>query len=184
MQKLSRESWIEAGLRMLDESGYAQLSAEKLARRLNVTRGSFYHHFRNRADLVQALLLRWQADYTDAVIAYADAVEDPGLRLERYLLIASRLQPGREVAIRAWASKDGAVRTALERVDARRREFAERLAQALFPGASPADVQRFARVACLTFIGFQQTGPHGRERFAELIEDVLALARPRAGPQP
>lgn len=176
MQKLSRDSWIEAGLRMLDESGHVQLSAEKIARRLNVTRGSFYHHFRNRSDWVQAILLRWQTEYTDDVIAYADAVPDPGLRLERYLQVAGRLQPGREVAIRTWAAKDQAVLAALAAVDARRLAFAERLGHALFPEARASDVQRFARIACLTFIGFQQTGPYGRERFGELIEDVLALA--------
>ncbi|HEX5739782.1 MAG TPA: TetR/AcrR family transcriptional regulator, partial [Hydrogenophaga sp.] len=54
MHKLSRESWIQAGFKTLDSLGYIHLSAEKIARQLNVTRGSFYHHFRNRSDFVDA----------------------------------------------------------------------------------------------------------------------------------
>jgi len=102
MQKLSRNSWIEAGFKALDKSGYTGLSAEKIARGLRVTRGSFYHHFDSRADFEDALLQRWCNDYTDAVIAHARGGRGAKERLERYLEVTTRLQPGREVAIRAW----------------------------------------------------------------------------------
>ncbi|MCW1248114.1 TetR/AcrR family transcriptional regulator, partial [Pseudomonas sp. SAICEU22] len=48
MEKLTRNRWISAGFEALDQVGHIGVSAESLARRLNVTRGSFYHHFRNR----------------------------------------------------------------------------------------------------------------------------------------
>lgn len=56
MKKLTRDDWIEAGLKTLDLEGYTAISGERLARRLNVTRGSFYHHFRSREDFMRALL--------------------------------------------------------------------------------------------------------------------------------
>jgi hypothetical protein len=36
-----------------------------LSRRLDVTRGSFYHHFRNREDFVRTLLAAWEEDYME-----------------------------------------------------------------------------------------------------------------------
>jgi len=179
MKKVSRESWIQAGFQMLDQFGYTHLSAEKIARRLNVTRGSFYHYFRSRADFVDALLVRWREDYTDEVIAHARAEKNPRLSLERYLSVAGRLQPGREVAIRAWAAKDRNVRAVLEHTDASRLEFVQRLGHAMFPHTAKAEIDRFARLACLASVGFQQTGPHGREQFVALVQDVLDLAGPR-----
>jgi AcrR family transcriptional regulator len=177
MAALSRATWVQAGLDTLDRSGYANLSAEKIARRLNVTRGSFYHHFRHRADFVRALLERWEADYTDAVLAHAAQGRSTPERLERYLAAAAQLQPGREVAIRAWAGRDIAVRAVLARVDAKRYRFAQESVRQLHPAGAGAAIDRLARMACLAFIGFQQTGPHQPGHFAQLMEDLLALAR-------
>jgi len=184
MKKVSRESWIQAGFQMLDQFGYTHLSAEKIARRLNVTRGSFYHHFRSRADFVDALLVRWRQDYTTEVIAQARAEENPQRRLERYLSVAGRLQPGREVAIRAWAARDSNVRAVLEQTDASRLAFVRQLGRDLFPDAAEDALHRFAQVACLAFIGFQQTGPHGRERFVALVQGVLEMLKPRDAARP
>lgn len=70
---LTRDHWIAAGLNALDNDGDAGISAERLARRLNVTRGSFYHHFRSRNEFVHALLAAWEADYADRMLAHAVA---------------------------------------------------------------------------------------------------------------
>lgn len=182
MTKLTRSSWIQAGLEMLDLAGHGAVSAERIARRLNVTRGSFYHHFAHKAAFVEALLERWEHDYTVAVIREADRERDAAGRLQRYVTVASRLRPGREVAIRAWAAKDPRVRTALERADHARIAFARELARELLPRSSPARVEAFARVAYLGFIGLQQTGPHDGERFTRFFDDLglLAAAQPAA----
>lgn len=176
MKKLNQETWIEAGFQTLDRYGYQQLSIEKTARRLNVTRGSFYHHFDSRSSFVDALLNRWKAQYTDSVINYADAGANAHARLERYLEVASRMQPGREVAIRAWAAKERRVSEVLQEVDASRSRFAYELGRELLLHRGEGEIQRFARLACLAFIGFQQTGPHGSQNFIELVRDILALA--------
>ncbi|EMU8997524.1 TetR/AcrR family transcriptional regulator [Providencia rettgeri] len=44
MKKLTRTSWINAGFNILDNEGYTRCSVERVARKLDVTRGSFYHH--------------------------------------------------------------------------------------------------------------------------------------------
>lgn len=176
MKKLSQETWIEAGFQALDRHGYQQLSIEKTARRLNVTRGSFYHHFDSRSSFVDALLNRWKAEYTDNVINFAEAGANAHVRLERYLEIASGMQPGREVAIRAWAARESRVREVLQEVDAIRSRFAYELGRDLLLQRDEGEIQRFARLACLAFIGFQQTGPHGSQHFIQLVRDILDLA--------
>ncbi len=175
MARLCSETWIQGGMAMLDHSPDAGLSIERLARRLGVTRGSFYHHFASRRAFVDALLGHWEHHYTTKVIAYASAVECGRLRLQRYVEIAAPLQPGREVALRRWADKDDSVRQALSRVDAKRLEFVRDLARRLLPEARSDDVERFARVGFLAFVGLQQTGPHSSERLRELVEDWLLL---------
>jgi AcrR family transcriptional regulator len=58
-----REDWILKALDVLRKEGLAGVRAERLARDLNVTKGSFYHHFKNLADLQEAILDYWMNNH-------------------------------------------------------------------------------------------------------------------------
>jgi AcrR family transcriptional regulator len=47
-----REAFLLAATRLINETGYRGASVEKISARLNVTKGSFYHHNTNKDDLV------------------------------------------------------------------------------------------------------------------------------------
>ncbi|MGI9498851.1 MAG: helix-turn-helix domain-containing protein, partial [Geminicoccaceae bacterium] len=53
--RLQRDDWIAAALAVLVESGVEAVQITVLAKRLKVTRGSFYWHFENRETLLDAL---------------------------------------------------------------------------------------------------------------------------------
>ncbi|HBO77503.1 MAG TPA: TetR family transcriptional regulator, partial [Cupriavidus sp.] len=156
MSKLTRDHWVSAGLESLDQEGHAGVSAEILARRLNVTRGSFYHHFRNREDFVRTLLAKWEEDYTERMLAYAAQGRTARETLMRYLSIAAEKQPGREVAIRAWALHDPLVAEFQQRVDATRLAFAVRMCRRWV--RSPSHAELIGQAAHLCLIGGQQAG--------------------------
>nr|WP_321273092.1 TetR/AcrR family transcriptional regulator [Alcaligenes faecalis] len=179
MRKLTRDDWIEAGLNTLDLEGHSGVSAERVARRLNVTRGSFYHHFRSREDFVRALLSAWEQDYTDRMLDYAAQGAGPAQVLKRYIHIAADKQPNREVAIRAWALHDPVVAEYQTRVDARRLAFAIRTSKSAF--LLPKHSEIVGEMVHLCFIGGQQSGVrHNAARFANLLGDALALFRQRS----
>jgi AcrR family transcriptional regulator len=50
--KRSRESFLMAATELINEQGYRGASVERIAARLNVTKGSFYHHIDAKVDLV------------------------------------------------------------------------------------------------------------------------------------
>ncbi|WP_157778721.1 TetR/AcrR family transcriptional regulator [Massilia violaceinigra] len=168
--RLTRDSWLQAGFHALDKYGYEAVSAQALARRLNVTRGSFYHHFASRQDFIAQLLGRWEVEYTVDVISEAHSAADPLAMLQRYIAVVAKLKPGREVAIRAWAGKDKRVNELLQRVDGLRLEFARESARALLPpSAKGADVEALAQLAFLALIGLVHTGGQGDGRFHQLF---------------
>jgi AcrR family transcriptional regulator len=53
---LSKADWTEAALDALAGDGLSNVAVEPLARRLGATKGSFYWHFANRAELIAATL--------------------------------------------------------------------------------------------------------------------------------
>jgi len=74
------EEWAEAALEAIANHGTAGLNIEQLARKLNTTKGSFYHHFPNRRALLEAALLRFESIVAGDLVGAEDE-PDPRRRL-------------------------------------------------------------------------------------------------------
>ncbi|MEV5725011.1 TetR/AcrR family transcriptional regulator [Streptomyces pharetrae] len=171
----SRRDWLEAGLAVLGQDGAPALTIERLTGMLEVTKGSFYHHFKGMAGYRTALLEHYESEHTRRHIAEAEragaSAED---RLHRLMELALADKPGTdglETAVRAWALQDPEVRRLQERVDRLRIDYLESLTAGL-PGddtAAPA----LARLLYLLLVGSQQLVP---PLPAAELRDVYALA--------
>lgn len=131
--QLDRDAWIAAATEVLAEEGIAGLRVEVLAKRLKVTKGSFYWHFQDRRDLLIAVLLHWKEGRIRDIIKQTTA--DPGHELEQiYHVIdvysASRSRRGMmiELAVRDWARRDSEAGAIVAEVD----DVRLRCARALF----------------------------------------------------
>src|SRR2546427_309106 len=80
---LSAGDWARAALEVLAQGGIEAVAVEPLARRLKVTKGSFYWHFRSRAELLEAALREWETSATREGIALMEAGAGPRERLRR-----------------------------------------------------------------------------------------------------
>jgi AcrR family transcriptional regulator len=123
MSQLKREDWLERGLNLLAEESLEALTIDSLCQRFGVTKGSFYHHFKNRQAFLEALLQFWEETYTSSFIAYSLEGASPLEQLERLQELVVQNFATAEIAIRAWAQSDPLARTYQERVDRRRLDF-------------------------------------------------------------
>ncbi len=152
-KSLSRTSWLDAALRALDEGGVDAVKVLPLAERLGVTRGSFYWHFKNREDLLEALIEFWERRHTEAVLARAtDAEGDARARLLALMEAVLQRREGRfESAIRSWARHDRKAAAAVRRADRDRLAFVTGLFREM--GFSEDDSEARARVVYLYLLG-------------------------------
>lgn len=122
--RLERTDWVEAGLNALAIDGVAGLSIDKMCTRLKVTKGSFYHHFRNRGEYVAAILARWELEAVDEYIAEARPIGDPSERISR---LCNRLIERVDLVFRELgvirSSTDPGVAASLARVSRQRLSF-------------------------------------------------------------
>jgi AcrR family transcriptional regulator len=130
--RLGRDAWLEAALDALAAGGVADVRVETLAQELGVTKGSFYWHFRDRADLLAALLQQWRGGRSAAIAAQAEASGGkPAERLQHLLdLYLDRNNPrgmAIELAIRDWARRDADAVAVVAEVDAARLGAVSRL---------------------------------------------------------
>lgn len=131
--RLDIDSWTKEALAMLAEEGIAGIRVELLARRLNVTKGSFYWHFKDRDALLNAMLERWRRTATLALIDRLDSgLDNPRDRLATLLALPIRGRNSSqaadvELSIRLWGRSDDRARIALAEVDELRMRYISQL---------------------------------------------------------
>ena len=116
-KRISPEDWIGAAIRELDDHGVDGIKVVRLARKLNMTSGSFYWHFKDLPELLNALLRYWEVEMTDRIIAYSRAFDGPPEKriLDLMLNVIEHDAASLDHAISVWARRDPAVKDAYER---------------------------------------------------------------------
>jgi AcrR family transcriptional regulator len=144
--RLSRQDWIDAAIQLLVEAGIGAVSVDRLAASLGITRGSFYHHFADREDLLRAMLDFWAERWSYAVRKQIEALGlDPGTTLFALMkAIRNNRAADYDAPIRAWALHDPVARAVVEQVDQARLDFVRSQFEAL--GFSGLDAENRARL--------------------------------------
>jgi AcrR family transcriptional regulator len=140
---LTPEAWIDAATAVLVDQGIDHVRVDVLAGQLEVTRGSFYWHFRDREDLLRRVLNAWRERATEQLTARLErASGDPQAQLRDVISLPFR---GRSAsrAIRAWARRDELVRQAVDEADASRIGYHEQIFAALGFDAKEARCRAF-----------------------------------------
>ncbi len=118
--QLSRDDWIVAALRVLVDEGIEAVQIARLARDLKVTRGSYYWHFKERKDLLAALLEEWSARNTGVmvdVLKHARSLDAGVLDLFSVWVDHSKFDFNLDQAVRDWSRRDEVVREILSKED-------------------------------------------------------------------
>ena len=79
------QQWVQAALEELERAGVQALAVESVARRLGVSKGGLYHHFKDRGTLLRAALDLWEERFVIDLAARFDAIADPRERLRALL---------------------------------------------------------------------------------------------------
>jgi len=126
-KRLTARDWIDFGLRTLAREGYEALKADVLARKLGVSRGSFYWHFGDLDDFHARVIQHWREAATEAIIVDLERYPSRAERLDALLRRAFGQHTALEVRMRAWADTNAEAAAAVGDMDRKRRAYIERL---------------------------------------------------------
>lgn len=182
-ESLSRADWEQSALELIAEKGVAGLRVEPLARRLGITKGSFYWHFSDRSDLLQGALKRWDtldAQHLQAFVDHSnehDALEN----LIAFFRRTSRQQLTHRVYSALLSAPDqGLIGETLKRVTDRRMSFLNAAYQRL--GYDPEKAESHTQLTYCAYVGFLLLSSQGMaaepdtqsyERYTEHLIEVL-----------
>ena len=174
---LSPTDWIKASFRALTSGGPQAIRAESIARALNVSKGSFYWHFKDVPALKQAMLDHWAKTATQDIIDLVEAeAKDSKSRLHLLVRVSTALPIDQyggalaEAAIRDWARYDNNAATVLKTIDQQRLTFVKDQ----FRAHDLSQIQSKQRAAILyaALIGLNQLSHHN---LANPFDDLTAL---------
>ena len=121
--QLNREDWVRAAIEVMIDSSVEDVRVEAIARELDVSKGSFYWHFKNRDDLLNAILELW---LEETAIGVSERVEQRAQSPAERLLLFLRLPISSkraskasdlELAILGWARRSRMAEDAVAKVD-------------------------------------------------------------------
>ncbi len=167
--KLGRQDWLNIGIQTLIEKGIEAVRVEPLAKLLNVTRGSFYWHFKNRDDLLEEILNEWEARNTKNIIEQIEGLNSsPSAKLLSLLEIAAEDNNLLEKAVRVWSVNDARAVGAIARIDQQRLDYLQNLFLQL--GFSEIDSKVRAQIAYSVRLGWfvMASSSYASERLTEI----------------
>jgi AcrR family transcriptional regulator len=182
--RLSAEDWAQAALDQIAEQGVASVAVEPLARRLGVTKGSFYWHFPSREALLVAALERWEK-VEQEVFGSLEPIPDPRERLRAlFRLVAHEAKSHIIYSELLKALDHPAVQPVIVRVSGRRLDYLT--ASFRQAGLSRTDAQHRARLLYAAYVGFLQLNLQlhqmrmQHEEFEAYVEHMMATLIPAA----
>jgi AcrR family transcriptional regulator len=124
-RRMDLDTWLERALEALLAKGPQVLTVEKLCRELGVSRGSFYWHFKNRADFVRRLTEFWGTRFTQSIRdTVANAPVGPAERLMLLSEFIQDLDLNRfDMSVRTWANTEPVAAEIVRRVDETRYRY-------------------------------------------------------------
>ncbi|WP_259783053.1 TetR/AcrR family transcriptional regulator [Aestuariispira ectoiniformans] len=152
----SPELWLGAAYDALLSSGVDAVKIMPLAKKLNLSRTSFYWFFEDREELLAALVAQWRDKNTGNFVkqteAYAETIAEAVLNVSDCWLNSDLFDSLFEFAIRSWALQSPEILAEVQAADQQRLEALQRMFLRFGADEITADVR--ARTIYLVQIGY------------------------------
>jgi AcrR family transcriptional regulator len=182
--QLNPDHWLQAATTRLTREGVGAVRVELLARDLGVSKGSFYWHFRDRADLLEKLLAAWEASELNWLAGDLSQGSAP-FRWARFIERTSDPQRmGLAVAVGAWARQDERVAATMSTVDSKKAALLAKILRDI--GFDSERAESWSSVILLVCNGWIDRTTRDQEfkvtspGLGELLSDLILAASARS----
>jgi len=157
---LTPADWEQEALAMIAEKGIGALRIEPLARRLGITKGSFYWHFPGRDDLLLQALTRWEQQDRQHLKRSLSADSAAAERLADFVWRTSRQTLTHRIYVALCATPDHpCIGPVLRRVTERRVKYLAAALEEL--GLEKIQAQHRANLMYSSYVGYLQLQAQG-----------------------
>jgi AcrR family transcriptional regulator len=173
-RRLTARDWIDFAFAVLAREGFDALKADVLARKLGVSRGSFYWHFSDLGAFHAQVIAQWRQIATEAIIIDVERYPSREARLEALLRRGFGHDGRLEIRMRTWADNNAEAARALKDIDRRRRDYIEQLL--VQAGIPPAVAATRAQLLYWAYLGAALSRSRlGGEELDRLVSELKQI---------
>lgn len=157
-ERSGKPDWVTAALKLLGEKGIDAVTIDALCSRLDLTKGSFYWHFKGRQDLLSAMADSWA---TTSTVEIHEQLRNSGLndweQLREINRMSTQLGYGNiDRAMRIWAERCKETAAAVHQADKDIVAFIEE--KLVNTGLSKKDARVFSKLSHACSVGLFAVG--------------------------
>jgi len=177
--RLNREVWLVRAMDAIGREARGRMSVDELVKAVGVTKGSFYWHFKSRADFLDQLLEFWIVTFTNSIRDLASGMDsDPVERLVTVAESVIRHQGAKyDISMHAWALRDPKVAQAVKRAEKIRFDYVGSLFRELGFQGRELDMRTRTFVVFYSFEAGLQTTQSKSARIERIRPQVEMLTR-------
>lgn len=174
---MTKQDWIDSSLKLVSKYGADTLKIDVLCKKLKVTKGSFYHHFKNHKIFIAEILEYWYKTFTlDIINQIKEHQDNPIKQIELLDEIIYSKDLNIEIEFRAWGLRNKSVLPYMEKIDKERILVIKNIQEKLNPNSDKKTNENMATYIYCQFIGSLFIQPKlSREKQKELDNFFLNL---------
>lgn len=157
MKKVEKKQWFVIGLQIIENNGVAKITIGNLCNLLEITKGAFYHHFKNIDGYIDALMAFWVKENTFAFIEEVEKLGSSKEKLHTLSQMSASSEYKCEGRIRGWSYTNDIVQQYVAQVDKLRLDYLTKLIQDC--GYDVEYAHKIATIQYSLLIGLQHICP-------------------------
>lgn len=153
MKKVEKKQWFIIGLQIIENEGVSKITIDNLCALLKITKGAFYHHFKNIDGYIDALMTFWVRENTLTFIENAEKLASATEKLHSLAQMSAASEYKCEGRIRGWSYTNNIVAQYVAKVDNLRLDYLIKLGQDC--GYTSEYARKVATIQYALLIGLQ-----------------------------
>jgi AcrR family transcriptional regulator len=151
---MTKQDWINSSLTLVSKYGTDVLKIDTLCKKLKVTKGSFYHHFKNHKIFIEEILEYWYKFFTlDIIEKIKEYENNPTKQIELLDEIIYSKDLNIEIEFRAWGLRNKLVLPYMEKIDKERISVIRNIQEKLNPNSDYKTNENMSIYIYCQFIG-------------------------------
>jgi AcrR family transcriptional regulator len=168
---VQKTDWIKLGYKLFAETGISGIVIEKMSKKLNCNKSSFYWHFKTKKEFVFQLALFWLENQTKSIIALTSAEATTKQKLDKLIQVTYKKMPYLDFVfyLKRYAVKEARVLMIIDKVDSLRVNYVYKLLKEA--GYTTTDAKLKSSILYRHLIGYHEMMRY-KDQNQDYLEDV------------
>lgn len=117
-----KNDWITLGFQLIAQEGMGGVVVEKMAKKLNCNKSSFYWHFKSKKEFIYTIVEHWVAIETEQIIATTNQEATANQKFETLIKIVFKKDPTLDFIfyLKRYGQKDKSIQNLIDNIDQQR----------------------------------------------------------------